>query len=372
MKIGMFVVMAGTNAGGPEVYEVNLLRHLALIDHENEYHIFCLSEAARNAIGVIQENFIFHVLKPANRWISIPVSLPIGLARFGVDFFHATFTPPPLASKEYLFTHHCFSTFSHPEFYDSSTLLRLNRLIKTGLEKSCACVCVSEFVMQKTLDKFELPKERFKVVYNGISNCFRPLDELLRTRVLKERYNIDFPYFLYIGKLDPRKNIGRIVEAFSIFRQETGSDWKLLLVGKRTRLMDDLDSIIRRNGLSEQVIQLGYIANEDLPALYGEARGFIFPSICEGFGIPVIEAMACGTPVITSNCSSLPEVTAGAALLVDPYDVSAIAHEMQRLYDDGSLTETLRSRGLHRAKYFSWEKTATQTLTAYREIENLV
>ncbi|HIJ95414.1 MAG TPA: glycosyltransferase family 4 protein [Desulfuromonadales bacterium] len=372
MKIGIFVVMAGTNAGGPEVYEVNLIRNLALIDHENEYHVFCLSEAARNSIGVIKENFIFHVLKPANRWISIPVSLPIGLARTGVDFFHATFTPPPLASKEYLFTHHCFSTFSHPEFYDSGTLLRLNRLIMTGLRKSSVCICVSNFVMQKTLEAFEFSKDRFQVVYNGISNCFRPIDASVRKRVLKERYNIDFPYFLYIGKLDPRKNIARIVEAFSIFKQETGSDWKLLLIGKRTRLMDDLGTLICQSGLDGHVIQPGYIANEDLPVLYGEARGFIFPSICEGFGIPVIEAMACGTPVITSNGSSLPEITADAALLVDPYDVNAIAHAMQKLYDDESLVEKLHVRGLQRAKYFSWEKTAIQTLAAYRKIGKLL
>jgi|LGOV01.1.fsa_nt_gb glycosyltransferase involved in cell wall biosynthesis len=366
MRIGIFVVIAGQQGGGPEVYELNLVRNLAEIDDQNEYHVYCLSQKTVDTYDIRQDNVFFHVLKPSIRWVSIPVSLPLSLINNNVDLYHATFTPPPFSPKNFVFTHHCFSTFVHKEFYDPLVLLRLNRLITVGVKKSKLCICVSKNVRDLTAEKFKIPLERMPVVYNGVGENFKPIEKSQCEEILKNKYGIDFPYFLFVGKIQDRKNIIRILDAFHQFRQETKSDWRLVLIGKRKWVLGDMDETVERYRLQDCILEMGYIDNRHLPVFYSGAQTFVFPSLWEGFGIPVVEAMACGTPVITSNTSCLPEVTGGVALLVDPYKVEEIAEAMHKVYTDSALCDILRQEGLIQARQFSWRKTAEQTLEAYK------
>lgn len=371
MRIGLFAVMAGRNAGGPEVYEYNLVRSLAEIDRTTEYHVFCLDQKAADSFGISQENFIFHVLRPHSRWISITTDLPLKMFRNGLDFLHSCFTPPLFIPRRHVFTHHCFSNFAHPEFYDPLVLWRLNRLIIKGLKKSRAVVCVSENVRTLTAEKFKLPLEKMFVVHNGVNAQFAPMAPDLVRPALAAKYAIDFPYALYAGKLQSRKNIVRILESFAIVRREVRPDLKLVLAGRRTWKSEGLDEALDRLRLRDHVLELGYMRNEDLPLLYNGAEVFLFPSLWEGFGIPVVEAMACGTPVVTSNLSSLPEIAGDAALLVDPYSVDAIAGAMERLLTDEPLRRELREKGLRRAADFSWRETALRTRQVYARLADV-
>ena len=366
MRYGIFPVMAGSQGGGPETYERELVQALARIDTENEYHLCCLSREAAHALDPATPNFAVHVLRPATRWISVPISLPWALVRNRVDLYHATFTPPPLSPKPYVFTHHCFSTFAHPEFYNPAILLRLNRLILTGLRHARRILCVSRNVLELTAQDLGIPRERMEVVYNGVGEHFQPVPRTQAADVLRLRYGIVDPFVLFVGKLEPRKNVARAIEAFHHFRHETGGDIKLVLVGRRTAATNtSIDEALERWKMREHVVELGYLTSYVLPFLYSAAEMLLFPSLWEGFGIPLIEAMACGTPAIASNLSSLPEVAAGAALLVDPYSVDEIAAAMHALHSDGALRQELRAKGLERAKDFDWEKTARETLRAY-------
>jgi len=362
------VVMAGRQAGGPETYEHNLVRAIAEADQETDYHVYCLSEQARQSFALRQDNIHFHVLRPAARWISIPVTLPLTLMRDRPDLLHATFTPPPLAPVDYVFTHHCFSTFAHPEFYDPAVLWRLNKLIVRGLEHARHILCVSENVRDLTAEKFGIPLEKMSVVYNGISPVFRPVPPAEARAALAQRHGIDGPYLLYAGNLQARKNIIRLLEAYALFRREVTDAPQLVLVGRRTRRSEGIDEALDRLRLRDHVRELGHLPNEDLPLIYSGAEQFVFPSLWEGFGIPVVEAMACGTPVVTSNLSSLPEVCGGAAVLVDPYSVEDIAAGMHRLFTDAGLQQDLHTRGLARAAQFTWERTARETLAVYRRL----
>lgn len=367
MKLGVFVVMAGRQAGGPETYERALMESLSRIDHDNDYRIYCLDDAAPAAFPSGVPNMQCEVLKPNVRVLSTALSLPLTLMRSGVDLLHATFTPPPFSPKRYVFTHHCFSTFAHPEFYAPTILMRLNALIKRGLKGASRIICVSENVRQLTAERFKMPLDRMTVVHNGVSPHFKPHSREAAARMVRERYKVDSPYLLYSGKLESRKNIVRMLEAFRNFRAETGDPVKLVLAGRRTPMSDGIDEAIRRHGLREDIVELGYVPNTDLPLLYSAAEMFVFPTLWEGFGIPVIEAMACGTPVLTSNLSSLPEVAGDAAVLIDPYRVEDITDGMLKLWRDDALRETLRRRGVAQAARFSWDQTARQTLAVYRD-----
>jgi glycosyltransferase involved in cell wall biosynthesis len=183
---------------------------------------------------------------------------------------------------------------------------------------------------------------------------------------LEATYAIRERYVLFVGQLKTRsKNLLRLLEAFRQFRAEAGEPFRLVMVGRRNRTTVGLDEAVERLALKDHVVELGHVPDADLPLLYSGAEMLAFPSLCEGFGFPVIEAMACGTPVVTSKVSCLPEVAGGAALLVDPYSVEDIAAGMHRVFRDAALREDLCARGFERAKFFSWERTARQTLEAY-------
>jgi glycosyltransferase involved in cell wall biosynthesis len=368
MRIGMFVLMAGREAGGPETYEVELTRALAAIDRRNEYVIYCTTPAAIDAIGVRQENVSYRLLRPSIRAVSVSLTMPMQMVKDGIDFFHATFTPPPVFTKQLVFTMHCFSNFARPDFYAPLVAWRLNQLMKIGLKRASRILCVSGSVLDEVRRVFQVPDDRLSVVYNGVSPQFVPTPPGEARRIVRERFGIDYPYVLFVGKLQARKNVRRLIEAYAIYRRETGSDARLLLAGKANQTGDDLEEVITRLGLREHVVQAGYFRPADLPVLYSSARLFAFPSLFEGFGIPVVEAMACGTPVVTSTVTSLPEVAGDAAVLVDPTSVEAIAEGMVRIERSPDLRADLIARGLERARQFTWQHCARATLDAYERM----
>jgi alpha-1,3-rhamnosyl/mannosyltransferase len=177
-------------------------------------------------------------------------------------------------------------------------------------------------------------------------------------------------YILYLGTLEPRKNISALLEAYSFLPKKTQASFPLILAGGKGWLMDNLEDEIRRLDIASRTVLTGYVPRKDLPALYSGAAVFVYPSLYEGFGLPPLEAMACGTPVITSNVSSFPEVVGDAGIMVDPYDVKRLRDEIERVLEDSSLRASLGSRGLARAKQFTWENCARQTLDVYKRVLN--
>ncbi len=209
--------------------------------------------------------------------------------------------------------------------------------------------------------------ERFTVIPLAAGKQFHPLTESEVKPVL-ERLGFKFPYILYIGSLEPRKNLLRLLEAYNQLL-DWSSHWHLVIVGARNIWKSEpLEKFVGEHNLQSHIHFPGYIPDDELPALYNGADLFVFPSLYEGFGLPVLESMACGTPVVTSNTSSLPEVAGDAALLVDPYNVEEIAGAMQLILSDVEFAIDLRSRGLERAKKFTWEKTASQTIAVYEQL----
>ena len=185
---------------------------------------------------------------------------------------------------------------------------------------------------------------------------------------VRERYQLDHPFVLYVGNIKPHKNLVRLIEAFDELRRGELEDLKLLIIGDQISKLPALRRAVHRHKLHKHVRFLGYLADDQLAILYRLASVFAFPSLYEGFGLPPLEAMASGTPVVTSNVSSLPEVVGGAAVLVDPYDVDAIVDGLRRVLTNPTLAAEMRQKGIARAREFSWERSVAKTWAVYQQI----
>jgi glycosyltransferase involved in cell wall biosynthesis len=365
MRVGFLPLAAGRQAGGPETYEVQLIRALARLDHVHEYFLYCPDQATVDAIGVKQANFVYRILRPAFRPLSIALTLPVLLRKDSIDLFHATYVPPPFVGKKMVFTMHGMVNFLHPEFFPRLVLWRLNPLMKIGLRRASLIFCVSNHVREQVHQLLGIPRSRLVVSYLGRGPEFTPIPLAQARAWLAERLKIDFPYFLYVGKSHPVKNLDRVIRAYAEYRRQVRCDIRLVLVGSRTSTTSER-ALIQALGLEDWVIQAPYLTASELPMLYSAAELFLFPSLFESFGLPVVEAMACGTAVLTSNVACLPEITDGAALLVDPYSVTQIAEGIHRLQSSPDLRATLIARGLSRVQAFSWDTCARIALAAYR------
>jgi glycosyltransferase involved in cell wall biosynthesis len=227
---------------------------------------------------------------------------------------------------------------------------------------------VSEASKRDILHLFNVPPEKIVVVYNAIDSHFSvtPSDEAVAR--VRERYQLDHQFILYVGNIKPHKNLVRLIEAFDRLRRGGLEDLKLLIIGDQISKLPALRRAVHRHKLHKQVRFLGYLSDDQLAILYRLASAFVFPSLYEGFGLPPLEAMASGTPVVTSNVSSLPEVVGDAAVLVNPYDVDAIVDGVRRVLTDPALAADMRRKGIERAREFSWERSVAKTWAVYQTI----
>jgi glycosyltransferase involved in cell wall biosynthesis len=230
-------------------------------------------------------------------------------------------------------------------------------------------IAVSEHTKQDVVERLDIPAERIHVVYNGVDPHYRPLADCEEIKRVINKYKLPGTgYILHVGTLEPRKNLVRLIKAYAMVQAQFQESLPpLVLAGGKGWLYEDIFKSVAQLGLQQSIIFTGFVADEDLPALFNGALFFVYPSLYEGFGIPVLEAMACGLPVITSNVSALPEITGDAALLIDPLQVDSIAAALQTLLESSTLRTTLQQAGLARARRFSWERAAQETMMIYQK-----
>jgi glycosyltransferase involved in cell wall biosynthesis len=238
----------------------------------------------------------------------------------------------------------------------------------TATHQADRIITVSEASKRDILQYFRIPPEKIEVIYNGIDDRFwtSPSEEAIGR--VRERYQLTDPFVLYAGNIKPHKNLDRLIEAFHQLRTEGFDQLKLLIIGDEVSKYATLRRAVHRYKLHKHVRFFGFVPDHTLAALYRLANVFVFPSLYEGFGLPPLEAMASGTPVVTSNVSSLPEVVGDAAVLIDPHDPEAIADGIRRVLTDATLREQLRAKGFARAKEFSWVRSAERVRAIYAEV----
>jgi glycosyltransferase involved in cell wall biosynthesis len=354
---------------GIGTYVRNLLRHLARLDRTTEYVVLC-READRELTRELGENFRPVPERSANYSFREQFSVPMDLRREGVDLFHAPhYVLPPLTPCRSVVTIHDCIHLRFPQYLPNRLGYAYARSsLWVATHRSSRIMTVSETSKRDILRYFHVPESKIDVIYNAIDERFNQPPAAEEVERVRERYQLNDPFVLYAGNIKPHKNIERLIEAFHMLKQHGFEQVKLLVIGDEISKYATLRRAVHRYKLHKHVRFFGFVSNETLASLYRLAAVFVFPSLYEGFGLPPLEAMASGTPVITSNVSSLPEVVGDAAILIDPYEPDAIADAMRRVLMDETLRADLRARGLARAGHFSWERSIRRVREIYDEV----
>lgn len=297
------------------------------------------------------------------------------LARVGFDrllpsatLFHATeHLLLPLRGVPTVLTVHDLIFRRYPAHHKRLNRWYLNATMPLFCRRADAIIAVSEQSKRDVVAAYGIPAEKITVIYEAADPRFCP-QPAATVAAARARYNLPGRYLLFVGTIEPRKNLGRLLAAFERLHAAGLTD-ALVIVGKRGWLYDDFFARLENSPAKGAVIFPGFVPDADLPAVYAGAQALAFPSEFEGFGLPVLEAMACGAPVVCSNTSSLPEVTGSAALLVDPLDVDALTDALRCVLADPALAADLRARGLAQAARFSWERAAAETLAVYHQVQ---
>jgi len=364
---------------GMDMVALELIRNLQAIDCVNEYVLFIKPDVDDK---VISETGNFKIVKLKSGFYPFweQIALPKAAKKAGCDLLHCTSNTAPI-----------FSTIPlvvtlHDIIYMETGLIKIlqgsgtpyqkfgnvyRKLVVPQILKKCRkIITVSHFEKNRIAQFFGISDStQLTAVYNGVSEHFKPITNEQELSRVQKKYGLPEYYFFFLGNTDPKKNTKGVLKAFSDFLMESDSNYFLVMIDYDKNELEKLLQEIGNPKLLERIILTGYVVNTDLPAIYSLSRIFLYPSLRESFGIPILEAMACGTAVITSNTSSMPEVAGNAAILINPFKTEEITSAMIRLINDKVLFNNLKNEGLSQAAKFSWKNMAKRVLDIYREIQ---
>ncbi len=371
MRIAIDLSPAVHQKAGLGRYARTLAEQLTALDHSNEYIAFAYGRVAPEVLPPS-----LRILPMANIpldarpwrmgvWLAYALGLSLDRALPRVDLFHATeHLLPPLKNARSVFTLHDLIFQFFPEFHLPLNRWFLRNAMPHFLRRADAIIAVSDCTKRDAMRFYGIPPDKITVIYEGVNPALRPVADPTLIAAARARYARNQPFLLFLGTIEPRKNIPALVEALRTLRAR-GLPQRLLVAGRKGWLYEGVFQRIRELGMESEVDFLDYVPDADLPALFAACDAFVFPSLYEGFGLPPLEAMACGAPVVCSNTSSLPEVVGDAALTVDPRQVGEMAAAIERVVCDAQARDELRAKGLAQAAKFSWERAARETMQVY-------
>jgi glycosyltransferase involved in cell wall biosynthesis len=375
MKIGVearWIMHEKTGFGN---YALNLLKELATIDTNNKYLIYLNGEYS-NAEIFNQQNFQQKVInRPPEIYKHISIPLDIISQKRKFDFFHFLYNAPSLFMPcPFVLTVHDLSFKHVPEMISKKNFISLNSQMHLTAKKATKIITVSENSKKDIIQFLKIPDKKIEVIYEAADSSFKVInDEDARNKV-REKYNLPPQYLLYVGTYLPHKNLETLIRALHKLRQDTKVPYKLVFAGNMGRNFETINTLIVQLGLENDIHTIGFVPEQDLPVVYSLSDLFIFPSLYEGFGLPLIEAMACGVPVLSSNSSCLPEIGGESALYFSPKDVEDLADKITHITQNETLRNEMIGKGLKRAKTFNWHTMAEKTLrvyeTVYKELHN--
>ncbi|MDG2435986.1 MAG: glycosyltransferase family 1 protein [Polaribacter sp.] len=365
---------------GMDMVALELIKNLQLIDHKNEYFIFVKPDEDSS---VLQETSNFKIIELNGgsypTWEQI--ALPKAAKQYGCNILHCTSNTAPF------FTDIPLITILHDIIYMESSYLQISKssastyqkfgnvyrkiVVPRVLKKSTKVITVSHFEKNRIGEFFGIKGDnKLDAIYNGVSEHFKPVTNSDELKRVKEKYNLPDTYFFFLGNTDPKKNTKGTLKAFSDFLKQTGSNHKLVMLDYDKIELNKLLVEIKDTDLINNIVLTGYVVNTDLPAIYAQCDVFLYPSLRESFGIPMLEAMSCNVPVITSNTSSMPEVADDAAHIVNPFKSEEITQAIIKILQDDDYRKSLCEKGLKRSKQFSWNNMAKAYLKQYELIHS--
>ncbi|MFO7166516.1 MAG: glycosyltransferase family 1 protein [Chloroflexota bacterium] len=369
LRVGYLTYGLDRKPTGIGRYSVELLRSMHRQSSEVEFVLLTTEGEDRHGLW---QQFERHALPGCSR---LPVLLSLGnlllsdaIRRYRLDVVHdpngiAPFFGPAYGASRIVTLHDAFA-FVTPHTHNRLDNWRYRVQLPYAARAATAVVTVSQCSKRDLSHYLHIPDEHIHVIAEGVDTRFSPVADDRRREAVLAKYGIKPPYLLYVGGISARKNIVRLIEAAVLVRRRH-PEIRLVLAGSKQWRTASIDRALARADLDDTVYCTGYVDDDDLPSLYSGAEVFVFPSLYEGFGLPPLEAMACGTPVVTSNRSSLPEVVGSAALRVDPLDPRAIADSIMLILDQPHLASELRRQGLERARQFSWAQAGARMLELY-------
>jgi len=375
--IGIDVSAAVTQGGGIGRYTRELVRALVAEDDGNDYTFFSARPPAELPVPdpvPEAENVRYRQAPLDTRWLyrlwyRLRLPLPVQTFTGRMDLFHSPdFVLPPVWGRvPSLLTVHDLSFLHYPRTFTPALVNYLNRVVPRSIRRATHILADSEATKNDLVELWQVAPQKVTVLYSGVDRRFRPITHKRQLRPVRQKYGLgQGPYLLSVSTIQPRKNYQMLIRAF----KPVAGRWphKLVIAGGKGWLYDEVLAEVERQGLAGRVHFAGFVADEDLPALYSDADLFLFPSLYEGFGLPVLEAMACGVPVITSAASSLPEVAGQAARQLPPEDEAAWSEAIDTLLQDREERAHLVAAGFLQARRFAWEKSARQLRQVYRQL----
>lgn len=369
MRIAIDAHSIGAGLAGNESYVTNLVEALAQIDSANDYTLYVSKPEAVERFRNRWSNFSVRRTLPHTPLIRIPLTLSRELRKNPVDVLHVQFTAPPFAPCPVVVSIHDLSFEHLPETFRKRSRTQLRLTVRYSARRAARLIALSEHGREDLISTYDVQPSLVNVIPLAPPAHFAPVSDERELQRVRQTYGIDGEYILSVGSIQPRKNLSRLIAAYALLRRTRPDDKlpKLVLVGKKAWLYGETLRAIKQHDVAQSVILTGYVPEGDLPALYSGALCLVYPSYFEGFGLPPIEAMKCGTAVIVGNRTSLPEVVGDAAVLVDPFDVQSIALAVGKVIDDPNFRWMLSVKGLERSRRFNWLDTARLTLKVYRE-----
>jgi glycosyltransferase involved in cell wall biosynthesis len=367
VRIAIDAHSVGARLGGNETYAINLIEALAEIDQSNQYTLYVTKPQAIDRFADRWPNFQVRQTLPHTPLVRIPLTLSRELRRCPVDVLHVQYTAPPFAPCPVVATIHDLAFEHLPETFNRRSWMQLRLTVRRTARTATRIITVSEYSRQDIIKTYGIAADRITVTPEAAAETFVRVTDESNLQKVRENYGIDQDYILSLCSIQPRKNLVRLIEAYSLLRRlhPEGKLPQLVLAGKRGWLDNETWRAAQADKVSPAIRFTGYVADEHLNALYSGATCFVYPSYFEGFGLPILEAMKCGAPVIAGDRTSIPEVAGEAALLFDPFDTSSLVEALKRVLNDSEFRRTLSARGLQRASEFHWKTTARLTLTAY-------
>ena len=365
MRVGIDARLVYYSQAGIGQYILHLVEGLAEVDHENDY---VLVQSRKDDTTILEKSNFRRVSlwTPSHHRLE-RYSLNVELMRLGLDVLHSPdFIPPHRPACKSVITVHDLAFLLYPHFLTKESA-RYYGHIDQAVRWTDHIISVSESTKRDTIQHLGVPEEKITVVHEAASSIFQPLDGAEAKEQVRNRFGVDGPYILFVSTIEPRKNVPSLLRALYQLVTCYKEDVRLVLAGGRGWLFEDAFAVVDELELDDRVHFVGRVTSEDLLYLYNAAEMLAHPAFYEGFGLPPLEAMACGLPVVASNEASLPEVVGDAGQLIDPHDVDELTVSMWRVLNDSELREQMREKGLRQAGRFSWERAARETMEIYRK-----
>jgi glycosyltransferase involved in cell wall biosynthesis len=366
MRIGIDARLVYYSRAGIGQYILGLIEGLGKIDGENEYVV--LQSRKDNTIVTDQPNFSKKSLWTPSHHTFEQLALPFEITPLRLDILHSPdFIPPFRRDYKSVITVHDLAFILYPHFLTQQSALYYGQ-IDRAVRHADHIIADSLSTKRDIISFLGVPESKITVIYAAANSMYQPIRDQQSVKEIREKYGIDGPFMLFVSTIEPRKNLPTLLRAYRQLLDHYKLQVRLVVVGQRGWFCGEVFALTESLELTDDILFLGHVATKDLVLLYNAARVLVHPSLYEGFGLPPLEAMSCGTPTIVSSVSSLPEVVGDASLLVSPEDIEGWTVAMWRMLTDDSLHSELAEKGLKRAQLFSWEKAARETLRTYKRL----